>query len=270
MLFVLSPAKTLDFSPAAADLPATRPQLARETARLLEVARTLTAADLRRLMGISAALAELNVERFRAFGRRSQGPGVQAALAFNGDVYHGLRARTLSVEDLAWAQDHLRILSGLYGALRPLDRIQPYRLEMGVRLATPRGDSLYEFWGDRIARALNKAAAGQADPTIVNLASQEYFGGVAVAALKPPLLTCLFKQEHAGEVRHLAFYAKVARGLMTRFAIQRRAERADDLKAFDAEGYGWRADLSDARTWVFVRPQPSAKTPRDIGQEQAE
>ncbi len=264
MLFLLSPAKTLDFTPAPADLPATAPELVRETAALAKIARKLGAADLKRLMGISDKLAELNVERFRAFDPKATDQGVQAALAFDGDVYRGLRARALTLEDLAWAQDRLRILSGLYGILRPLDRIQPYRLEMGVKLANPRGPDLHAWWGERLAKSLNAAAAGQPEPTIVNLASREYFGGVDAGRLKPPVLTCLFKQEQGGETRQLAFYAKFARGLMARFAIQRRVEHADDLRAFDTEGYAWRADLSSERTWVFARPQPATKAARLI------
>ena len=174
MLVVLSPAKTLDFSPPAPDIPATDPMLVRDTAALAKVTRRLKAADLTRLMGISEALADLNAQRFRAFQPDPEkAEGVQAALAFAGDVYEGLKARTLDGDGLAWAQDHVRILSGLYGVLRPLDRIQPHRLEMGTRLATPRGASLYDFWGDRIARRLAETLKTHADPTLVNLASIE-------------------------------------------------------------------------------------------------
>lgn len=256
MLLVLSPAKRLDFSPSPLrDLPATRPELSAETARLARITRTLKAADLQRLMGISDELAALNVKRFRAFKPRAD-VGVQAALAFAGDVYVGLRARELDQAALAYAQDHLRILSGLYGVLRPLDRIQPYRLEMGVHLATERGDTLYAFWGDRLSRALNRAARGHADRTLVNLASAEYFGSVERRALKLPLITCHFKQEHDGEVRNLGMFAKHARGLMARYAIDIRAERADQLKGFNREGYSFRPDLSTDADWTFVRPQP--------------
>ncbi|HTI67549.1 MAG TPA: peroxide stress protein YaaA [Caulobacteraceae bacterium] len=256
MLFVLSPAKTLDFTPGPAELPATAPQMRGDIARLARTTRQLKAADLKRLMDISDALAELNVARFKAFAPKAEDAGVQAALAFAGDVYLGLQARTLDAGALAWAQDRLRILSGLYGILRPLDRIQPYRLEMGTRLATDRGSNLYDFWGDRLSKALNAAAKGHEDRTLVNLASQEYFGAVDAHALKLPLVTCHFKQEQDGLVRNLAFYAKTARGLMARFAIEGRVEHARDLKAFDAVGYRFRPDLSDARDWVFSRPHP--------------
>jgi cytoplasmic iron level regulating protein YaaA (DUF328/UPF0246 family) len=260
MLFVLSPAKTLDFTPAPAELPVTTPAMRADTARLATITRRLSAADLRRLMDISDKLAELNVERFRAFRPKADHLGEPAALAFAGDVYEGLRARDLDQEALAWAQDRLRILSGLYGLLRPLDRIQPYRLEMGVRLANERGATLYDFWGDRLSKALNKAAEGHADRTLVNLASQEYFGAVDIKALKLPVVTCSFKQEKDGELRHLAFYAKPARGMMARYAIERRLEWAEDLKSFDVEGYRYSPEHSAPHEWVFVRPQPPTKT----------
>ncbi|MDP3399900.1 MAG: YaaA family protein, partial [Brevundimonas sp.] len=182
MLMMLSPAKRLDFSDPATEVPATAHRMTDDVRNLSVTARRQTQADLRRLMGISADLAKLNQARFKAFDPDSE-DGVQAALAFAGDVYQGLDARSLGADDLGWAQDHLRILSGLYGLLRPLDRIQPYRLEMGTRLKTRRGSSLYDFWGDRISKALNADAEGHADPTLVNLASQEYFGAVDAKAL---------------------------------------------------------------------------------------
>jgi cytoplasmic iron level regulating protein YaaA (DUF328/UPF0246 family) len=173
MLFVISPAKTLDFTPPDPSLPATLPEMKKDTNALAAVAKTLRAPDLKRLMDISDDLAALNLARFKSFRLRGEGEGhVQAAFAFDGDVYDGLQARTLDADALAWTQDHLRILSGLYGLLRPLDRIQPYRLEMGVRLKTERGASLYDFWGDKPAKALNRAAEGHAERTLINLASQ--------------------------------------------------------------------------------------------------
>jgi cytoplasmic iron level regulating protein YaaA (DUF328/UPF0246 family) len=256
MLFVLSPAKTLDFTPAPVGLAVTQPEMRPETARLAATARKLRAADLKRLMGISDKLAELNVARFKGFRIRGEAEGVPAALAFAGDVYTGLKARELDENALAWAQDHLRILSGLYGLLRPLDVIQPYRLEMGVRLATERGHTLYDFWGDRISKALNKAARGQADRTLVNLASQEYFGAVDALALKLPVVTCQFLEEKDGEARVLSFYAKAARGMMARYAIDNRVEAPEGLKDFDRAGYSFRPERSTDAEWVFARPQP--------------
>lgn len=252
MLIVLSPAKRLDFTEADPALPASQRRFVEDTASLSITARRQTKADLRRLMGISDDLARLNVERFKAFDAEST-DGVQAAFAFAGDVYEGLKARDLNVADLAFAQDHLRILSGLYGLLRPLDRIQPYRLEMGTRLKTRRGTSLYDFWGDRISKQLNVDAEGQADPTLVNLASQEYFGAVDAKALKLPVVTPQFREEKNGESRIISFFAKKARGSMARFAIDERLERAEGLKAFDRDGYGFDKAASTESEWIFTR-----------------
>ena len=254
MLLVISPAKSLDFTPVEG-APASAPAFATETGRLARLARKLTRADLRRMMDISDKLADLNVARFKAFDAKSDG-GLQAAFAFNGDVYGGLQARSLTGEALAWAQDHLRILSGLYGLLRPLDRIQPYRLEMGVRLANARGRDLYAYWDDRIAKALKATARAHADPTIVNLASQEYFGAVDRKALRLPVVTCRFLEDREGEARFVSFHAKRARGLMARFAIDERLDQSEGLKAFDREGYRFRPELSSVADWVFLRPQP--------------
>ncbi len=252
MLIVLSPAKRLDFTEADPALPASERRFRDDTASLSKTTKRQTRADLRRLMGISDDLAKLNAERFKAFDPES-GDGVQAAFAFAGDVYEGLKARELDAAALGWAQDHLRILSGFYGLLRPLDRIQPYRLEMGTRLKTRRGSSLYDFWGDRISRQLNADAEGQADPTLVNLASQEYFGAVDARALKLPVVTPQFREEKDGESRIISFFAKKARGAMARFAIDERIERAEDLKAFDRDGYRFDKAASSEVEWIFIR-----------------
>ena len=262
MLIVLSPAKKLNFAPPPVTAPLSMPELTADTAELDRTTRRLKRTDLKRLMSISDALAELNYQRFQAFDPQSE-DGMQAVLAFDGDVYTGLNARTLNKKALAWAQDHVRILSGLYGVLRPLDALQPYRLEMGTRLKTRRGASLYDFWRKQIPEALNRAAEGQADPTLVNLASQEYFGSVRTEALSVPHLTCHFKEVRPGEApRALMLYAKTARGLMARFAIDHRIDRAEGLKAFDTAGYGFNAALSSPTDWVFSRLQPPPKNPR--------
>lgn len=253
MLIVLSPAKRLDFSEPAVPLPATRPRFVEDVASLARTAKRLTKPELRRLMSISEQLAALNRERFQAFDPAAEDAGVQAALAFAGDVYEGLRARELDPAALDWAQDRIRILSGLYGLLRPLDRIQPYRLEMGVRLKTRRGGSLYDFWGDRISKQLNADAEGHADPTLVNLASQEYFGAVDARALKLPVVNIHFREERDGETRLISFFAKKARGAMARFAIDQRVERAADLKAFDRDGYRFDKAASSDADWIFIR-----------------
>ena len=257
MLIVLSPAKRLDFTEADPSIPGTDRRFQEDTASLTTTARRQTKADLRRLMGISDDLATLNVARFKAFDPESTG-GVQAAFAFAGDVYEGLKARDLDAEALAFAQDHLRILSGFYGLLRPLDRIQPYRLEMGTRLKTRRGSSLYDFWGDRISKQLNADAEdltkkGQSDQTLVNLASQEYFGAVDAKALKLPVVTPQFREQKNGESRIISFFAKKARGAMARFAIDERVERVEDLKAFDRDGYRFDKAASTDNEWIFIR-----------------
>lgn len=253
LLIVLSPAKRLDFTPPALDVASTPRRCADETAELAKVTRKLSRADLRRLMSISDALADLNYERFQAFDNETTEGALQAVFAFAGDVYDGLDARSLAPADLAWAQDHLRILSGFYGLLRPLDAIQPYRLEMGTRLKTPRGANLYDFWGERISQRLNDDAAPLPDRTLVNLASQEYFGAVDAKALKLPVITPHFKERKDGEARIISFFAKKARGAMARYAIENRIEKAADLKAFDRDGYRFDKALSTEADWIFIR-----------------
>jgi cytoplasmic iron level regulating protein YaaA (DUF328/UPF0246 family) len=255
MLIVLSPAKALDFSAPPAAAPVSTPELAEQTAELAKTTRKLRVIDLKRMMSLSDALAKLNRERFQAFQPESE-DGLQAAFAFNGDVYMGLKARELDRKALTWAQDHVRILSGLYGVLRPLDVIQPYRLEMGVRIKTRRGQTLYDFWGPRIAQQLDAALAGQKDKTVVNCASQEYFGAVDGAALKAPVISCRFLEEKDGDARVLSFFAKRARGLMARYAIDNRILRAADLKGFDRDGYRFVASLSTDQEFTFARQQP--------------
>ena len=252
MLIVLSPAKRLDFTEADPALPASDRRFREDTASLARTARGRTVAELRRLMSLSDDLARLNRARFQAFDAESA-DGVQAAFAFAGDVYEGLKARDLDAAALGWAQDRLRILSGLYGLLRPLDRIQPYRLEMGTRLKTRRGSSLYDFWGDRLSKCLNLDAEGHADPTLVNLASQEYFGAVDARALKLPVVTPHFRESKDGESRIISFFAKKARGGMARFAIDERIEKAADLKAFDRDGYRFDKAASTEADWIFIR-----------------
>lgn len=252
MLIVLSPAKRLDFSEVEG-VDATRARFHEETTSLIKTARRQTQADLRRLMSISDDLAKLNQARFRAFDPEAYDDGVQAAFAFAGDVYQGLMARDLGKADLKWAQEHLRILSGLYGLLRPLDRIQPYRLEMSTRLKTRRGSSLYDFWGDRISKQLNADADGHPDQTLVNLASQEYFGAVDARALKLRVVTPHFYEDKAGDRRIISFFAKKARGTMARFAIDERIEQAEDLKTFDRDGYRFDKAASTETDWIFIR-----------------
>jgi len=254
MLVVLSPAKKLDMTPAEGVTP-TRPAFRDEAATLAEVARGLGAGELQKLMKISESLARLNAERFAAFGGMEEKP---AALAFAGDTYQGLEAASLDADEMAWAQDHLAILSGLYGVLRPLDAIEPYRLEMGSRLATDRGRTLYDFWGDRIARALDAQAAETGSDTLVNCASQEYFGAVDRTALGLRVVTPVFMEERGGTPKVISFYAKKARGAMARFIIQNRLLDPESLTGFDTGGYRHAPEMSEPDSPVFIRDHPAS------------
>ena len=253
MLVVLSPAKKLDMS--AVDIPATDPHFADDARALAKTARGLTRKDLQKLMGISETLAKLNADRFKAFGTMETKP---AALAFAGDTYTGLEAASLDPDELDYAQDHLRILSGLYGLLRPRDAIEPYRLEMGSRLKTRRGKSLYDYWGDRIAKALNDQAETLGTDTLVNCASQEYFGAVKPGALNLRVVTPVFMEEKPDGPKIVSFFAKQARGAMARFIVQNRLTDPDSLTDFDTGGYRHRPDLSEPDKPAFVRPQDAA------------
>ncbi len=254
MLFLLSPAKTLDYESPLPPLPHTRPGFAGQAQELIAVLRELTPAQVASLMSLSDALAGLNVARYQAWSPRfTAGNSRQAILAFNGDVYEGLAARSLSPADLAWAQDHLRILSGLYGLLRPLDRMQPYRLEMGTALPVGAARNLYQFWGTRIADALNRELAAQKTPVVVNLASQEYSKAVDRGALKARIVDCVFEEWRASGWKIVSFSAKRARGLMARYAVANRLETPGELRHFDLEGYSFDAGASAVDRLVFRR-----------------
>jgi uncharacterized protein len=260
MLIVLSPAKSLDFTPPAGDVPVTLPRLATEAAALGKVARKLKASDLSSLMHISAALGELNAARFKAFDAHAQGEGTkQALLAFNGDVYRGFEAESLDAAGLAFAQAHVRILSGLYGLLRPTDLIMPHRLEMGTRLATRRGETLYDWWGPRIGKLLAADLKALSGGPLINLASSEYFSSVDRKSLKSPVITPHFKELKDGQARVLGVFAKLARGRMARFAVDNAITDAEALKGFDRDGYRFDPALSGPSDWVFTRPQPPLK-----------
>lgn len=254
MLFLLSPAKSLDYTPAPAELPHTQPMFVKQSAELIDVLRQKTPQQIASLMHLSDALATLNVARFEAWRPRFTARNAkQAVLAFDGDVYGGLAARTLKPAELAWAQEHLCILSGLYGVLRPLDRMQPYRLEMGTRLATGHGDNLYQFWGSRIADHLNRRLAAEKSPVVVNLASQEYFKAVDRKVLRARVIDCVFEEGKGGQFKVVSFFAKRARGLMARYATQHRIGTPKKLEAFDLEGYAFAASVSQPERLVFRR-----------------
>jgi cytoplasmic iron level regulating protein YaaA (DUF328/UPF0246 family) len=257
MLTVISPAKRLDLAPVTLPgaMAPTAPAFAADAARLARVARRLSVAGLRDLMDISEPLAVLNRDRFLALAAAPQTDQLHpAALMFAGDTYIGLEAKTLSEDALRWAQDRLRILSGLYGLLRPLDAIQPYRLEMGSKLATARAADLYGYWGTRLARALNAQAKIVGTGTLVNCASQEYFGAVDKNALTLRVITPVFLEDKAGDAKIVSFFAKQARGAMARFIAENRLTDPASLKDFDLGGYRFQPQLSDGDRWAFLRP----------------
>jgi uncharacterized protein len=257
MLFLLSPAKSLDYEtpvPRAVAAKASDPLFTDEAARLIALLAPKTPAQVATLMGLSDKLAELNVARYGAWQpQATQDNSKPALLAFDGDVYGGLDAASLKTADLNWAQQHLVILSGLYGALRPLDRLQPYRLEMGTALANPRGKDLYAWWGDRLAEHLNERLVGDTAPVIVNLASQEYSRAALRPALAARVIDCVFEDWKSGQYKIVSFFAKRARGLMARHAILKRARNPKALLDFDAEGYAHAADASTPDRLVFRR-----------------
>lgn len=255
MLFLLSPAKALDYeTPLPAGLPHTEAQFKQPAAELIAVLRQKSPQQVAELMHLSDALAGLNVARYAAFSPRFTAANARpAALAFNGDVYEGLQARSLKPAELGWLQEHVCILSGLYGVLRPLDRIQPYRLEMGTRLATERGGNLYQFWGPRIAEYLNRRLADNPSPVVVNLASQEYFKSVDRKVLRARVVECVFEERKGAQYKVVSFFAKRARGLMARWAAQHRAATPRRLEAFDAEGYAFAPAASEPDRLVFRR-----------------
>jgi cytoplasmic iron level regulating protein YaaA (DUF328/UPF0246 family) len=256
MLTVISPAKRLDETrrELPPGLEPTEPMFAADAAKLAKIARGLSVAELRELMGISEALAKLNADRFKAFKAKPSPDLVKpAAFCFDGDTYAGLEAKTLDADALRWAQGRLRILSGLYGLLRPLDLIQPYRLEMGSKLETPKGADLYAYWGKRIAKALNEAAEDVGAGVVVNCASQEYFGAVDRRALKLRVVTPVFLEGRGAEAKIVSFFAKKARGAMARFIAENRLTDASDLSGFSTGGYAFDAERSEGDTLVFLR-----------------
>lgn len=253
MLCVLSPAKSLDESPLSRPVSTTQPAFMAQAAELIEVLKTRSPQDIASLMSLSDKLAGLNAARYQAWRPQAPADTKPAVLTFNGDVYDGLDANTLDADALAWAQDHVCILSGLYGLLRPMDALQPYRLEMGTKLPNPGGKDLYAFWGGRITEALNQRLAQSDSAVLLNLASEEYFKSVQAKALKGRLLHCAFEDFKGGRYKIISFYAKRARGLMARWMIDHRVSNPDDLRAFDAQGYAWVAQASSADRWVFRR-----------------
>jgi cytoplasmic iron level regulating protein YaaA (DUF328/UPF0246 family) len=254
MLFLLSPAKTLDYASPIAEVPHTLPAFGEDSARLIEVLRRKTPAQVASLMDISDPLAALNVARYQAWSPKFTARNArQAVLAFDGDVYDGLQARRMGVAELEWAQQHLRILSGLYGVLRPLDWMQPYRLEMGTSLQVGDAANLYQYWGSRISEHLNEVLAADKTPVVINLASQEYFKAVDRKALKARVIDCVFEEWKPGGWKIVSFSAKKARGLMARYAIVKRVETPRKLENFNLEGYAFDPAASHPERLVFRR-----------------
>lgn len=256
MIIVLSPAKSLDYETVPHIERHSLPRFVDHSTELIETLRGFSPASIGSLMSISDPLARLNFQRFQDWTPTfTPSNAKQAVLAFNGDVYEGFDARSLAETDLDFAQRHVRILSGLYGVLRPLDLMQPYRLEMGTRLTNARGRDLYAFWGDRITESLN-GEIGEREPlsrTLVNLASEEYFRSVRPKNLVAPVITPVFEEFKGGRFKVISFYAKRARGMMARYAVLNRIEHPNALKSFDVEGYTFSPEVSSEQTWVFRR-----------------
>jgi len=256
MLILISPAKTLDYQSPLATQRYTQPVLLDHSQQLIDVARQLSAPQIKTLMGISDKLADLNATRFHDWQPDFTPDNArQAILAFKGDVYAGMQAETFSDDDFTFAQQHLRMLSGLYGVLRPLDLMQPYRLEMGIRLQNPKGSDLYQFWGETITHTLNETLAAQGDNIIVNLASDEYFRAVKPKLLAGEIVKPVFLDEKNGTFKVISFYAKKARGLMSRYIIENRLTTPDQLKAFDVDGYAFDEEASQKNELVFKRSE---------------
>jgi len=260
MLTLLSPAKKLNFGPAQTQLAATIPVLQKDMIEIAKVAKKQSAADLKKLMHISDNLAELNAERFKAFNLEGKSNSAkQALLAFDGDVYWGLDAKTLDDSDLKYAQNHVWIISGLYGLLRPLDSMQPYRLEMGTKMKNSRGGSLYDFWGDTLADTISTTLKDHDAKAVMNLASNEYFKAVGKKRLDLPVIDAKFLNVKDGKARNLMYYAKFGRGLMARWIVQQRVDNIDGLKGFNLEGYKLDKKMSSETEFVFSRKQPPPK-----------
>ncbi len=254
MIILLSPAKTLNFNPIETGLQASSVRFQEEPVQLVNKLKRMSNKGMRELMSISKDLAQLNKDRYKSFDIETiDNEGKEALLAFNGGVYQGLDAETLDRNGLEYAQDHVRILSGLYGLLRPLDRMHEYRLEMGTKLPIRRKKNLYEFWGDKITTILQEDLDQTGSDVIVNCASQEYFKAVNASKIKAKIIDIQFKEMHKGELKFISFNAKKARGLMTRYAIDHSITDAEDLKAFNYEDYALNSDLSSENEWFFTR-----------------
>ena len=254
MITIISPAKTLDFDVEVQTKEHSKSEFLQESKKIVDRLKDFSPNELANLMNINQELAALNYERYLKWELPfTKDNAKQALMVFKGQVFVGLDAKTLSEKDLLFAQDHLRILSGLYGILRPLDLMQPYRLEMGTKLKNPEGDNLYKFWGSKITDFINKELSGQKTPFLINLASNEYFKAINPKKINGEIITPVFKEAKGNGFKVITVYAKTARGLMSRFIIENRIEEPSQLKAFDSDGYLFNHDLSTDKEWVFTR-----------------
>ncbi|MBA58953.1 MAG: peroxide stress protein YaaA [Gammaproteobacteria bacterium] len=255
MLILISPAKTLDFETVPKTKKASKPIFGTTANKLVKIMRQQSASDLSKLMGISKNLAELNAERFNSFVTKDTNTKIarQAIFAFKGDVYQGINVQNYNERDFSFAQKHIRILSGLYGVLKPLDLIQPYRLEMGTKLKTERGESLYEFWNNQISRAIQKELLSHKNQTIINLASNEYFKAVSDKSFGAKIINPIFKDHNKGSFKIISFYAKKARGCMASFIVRNRISTPSQIKKFSEDGYRYNESLSSETDWIFTR-----------------
>ena len=256
MLTVISPAKTLDFETPALTDEYTQPAYLKQSRQLIKRLRDFSAEDLTRLMGVSNNIAELNVDRYKRWKTPFKPENARQALfAFKGDVYIGLDAYSMTEDNIQFAQKHLRVLSGLYGLLRPLDLMQAYRLEMGTQLNTELGKNLYQFWDAKITKAINRELSAMENPVLVNLASNEYFKSVKAKSVKADIVTPVFKEYHKDKYQIISFFAKKARGLMARYIIDNEISDIESIKEFSLEGYTYNESLSRKQEWVFTRRQ---------------
>jgi len=260
MLIVVSPAKTLDYTTPPKTKKFTLPDYLDDSAELIHRMREFSSLDISELMKVSLKIADLNFDRFEAWNKNfTEKNAKQAILAFKGDVYTGLDAESFSAKDFNFAQKHFRMLSGLYGLLRPLDLMQAYRLEMGTRLSTERGKNLYEFWGNEVTEGLNAQLKSIKSKYLINLASNEYFKVVKPKILQGEIITPAFKEFKNGDYKMIGVYAKKARGLLSRYIIQNQLSNIEDIKSFNVDGYQFNKKLSNDNNWVFTRKNPTAK-----------
>tara|TARA_Y100001935_G_scaffold255662_1_gene270821 strand:- start:1393 stop:2157 length:765 start_codon:yes stop_codon:yes gene_type:complete len=254
MLLIVSPAKKLDYEAPALTDKFTKPDYLNDSQKLINELKKYSALDLAELMNLSIKLAELNFDRYQSWKKQvDEKSGKQCIFAFQGDVYKGLDASSLSSRDLNFAQKHLRIISGLYGLLKPFDLMRPYRLEMGTNLKNERGKNLYEFWGEKITEGINEQLKLQSGKFVINLASNEYFKSIKKPKILGKVITPVFKEKKNNQYKVIGIHAKKARGLMSRFIIKNHLRKVDDIKSFDLEGYSFQTNLSDEEKWIFTR-----------------